>query len=45
VSQKDRKGSKCWNYFSSGHGKGEVDGEGVLLKREIRKERIKPQAR
>jgi hypothetical protein len=25
----------CWNYFASGHGKGEVDGAGALLKREI----------
>jgi len=34
----------CWNYFTFGHGKGEVDGEGVFLKCEIRKEQIKPQA-
>jgi hypothetical protein len=34
----------CWNYFASSHGKGEVDGEGVLLKHEICKEQIKPQA-
>jgi hypothetical protein len=34
----------CWNYFAFGHGKGEVDSEGVLLKREICKEQIKPQA-
>jgi hypothetical protein len=27
-----------WNYFSIGHGKGEVDGANALLKREIRKE-------
>jgi len=27
-----------WNYFATGHGKGEVDGVGVLLKREIKKE-------
>jgi hypothetical protein len=24
-----------WNFFASGHGKGEVDGAGVLCKREI----------
>ncbi len=30
-----------WNYFYIGHGKGEVDGAGALLKREIRKEHIK----
>ncbi len=34
----------CWNYFASGHGKGEVDGAGALLKWEICKEHIKPQA-
>jgi hypothetical protein len=33
-----------WNYFASGHGKGEVDGASVLLKCEICKEQIKPQA-
>jgi hypothetical protein len=31
-----------WNYFAMGHGKGEVDGAGVLLKRELRKEQLKP---
>jgi hypothetical protein len=31
-----------WNYFASGHGKGEVDGAGALLKRELRKEQMKP---
>jgi hypothetical protein len=30
----------CWNYFASGHGKGEVDGAGALLKREICKEEM-----
>jgi hypothetical protein len=35
----------CWNYFASGRGKGEVDGACALLKREICKEHIKPQAR
>jgi hypothetical protein len=34
----------CWNYFASGHGKGEVDGASALLKHEIRKEKIKPHA-
>jgi hypothetical protein len=29
-----------WNYFVIGHGKGEVDGVGALLKRELRKEKI-----
>lgn len=36
--------SMTWNYFASGHGKGEVDGCGALLKREIRKEQVKPNA-
>lgn len=31
-----------WNYFATGHGKGEVDGAGALFKRELRKEQIKP---
>jgi hypothetical protein len=31
-----------WNFFVSGHGKGEVDGIGALLKREVKKEQIKP---
>ena len=34
-----------WNYFASGHGKGEVDGAGALLKREVRKEQLKPHGR
>jgi hypothetical protein len=34
-----------WNYFAPGHGKGEVDGAGALLKRELSKEQIKPDAR
>jgi hypothetical protein len=34
-----------WNYFGSGHGKGEVDGASALLKRQIRIEQIKPQGR
>jgi hypothetical protein len=34
-----------WNYFATGHGKGEVDGAGALLKREVRKEQIKPDGR
>ena len=25
-----------WNYFASGHGKGEVDGAGALCKKEVR---------
>jgi hypothetical protein len=33
-----------WNYFAPGHGKGEVDGAGALLKRELSKEQIKPDA-
>jgi hypothetical protein len=28
-----------------GHGKGEVDGVGALLKREVQKEQIKPQCK
>jgi hypothetical protein len=31
-----------WNYFASGHGKGEVDGANALLKRELHKEQLKP---
>jgi hypothetical protein len=31
-----------WNYFASGHGKGEVDGVGALMKREVRTEQMKP---
>jgi hypothetical protein len=31
-----------WNYFAIGHGKGEVDDIRALLKREFRKEQIKP---
>jgi hypothetical protein len=31
-----------WNYFVTGHGKGEVDDTGALLKRKFRKEQIKP---
>lgn len=31
-----------WNYFAIGHGKGKVDGVGVLLKRVLLKEQIKP---
>jgi len=31
-----------WNYFAIGHGKGEVDGVGALLKRKLHKEQIKP---
>ncbi len=34
-----------WNYFASGHGKGEVDGAGALLKRELYKEQLKPNGR
>jgi hypothetical protein len=32
-----------WNFFAIGHGKGEVDGARVLLKREVQKEKIKSQ--
>jgi hypothetical protein len=31
----------CWNYFGSGHGKGEVDDAGALLKWEICTEQLK----
>ena len=34
-----------WNYFASGHGKGEVDGASAFLKRELYKEQIKPNGR
>ena len=30
-----------WNFFATGHSKGEVDGVGALLKRELRVEQIK----
>jgi hypothetical protein len=30
-----------WNYFTIGHGKGEVDGIGALFKCEVSKEQIK----
>jgi hypothetical protein len=33
-----------WNYFASGHGKGEIDGASALLKHEIHKEQFRPQA-
>jgi hypothetical protein len=33
-----------WNFFASGHGKGEVDGVSALCKREIRTEQMKPNA-
>jgi hypothetical protein len=32
-----------WNFFATGHGKGEVDGAGALFKREVCLEQIKPQ--
>ncbi len=35
----------CWNYFATSHGKEEIDSASALLKHEIRKEQIKPQAR
>ncbi len=31
-----------WNYFATRHDKGEVDGASVLMKRELRKEPLKP---
>jgi hypothetical protein len=34
-----------WNFFAIGHGKKEVDGVGVLFKREVQKEQIKPQGK
>jgi hypothetical protein len=34
-----------WNCFATSHGKGEVDGVGVLLKRKVQKEQIKPQGK
>jgi hypothetical protein len=34
-----------WNYFGLGHGKGEVDGAGALLKREIRMEQLEADGR
>jgi hypothetical protein len=32
------------SFFTTGHGKGEVDGVGAFLKREIKKEQMKPNA-
>jgi hypothetical protein len=32
----------CRNFFATGHGKGEVDGAGTLLKREVHKKQLKP---
>jgi hypothetical protein len=34
-----------WNFFVTGHGKGEVDGIGALLKHVVKKEQIKPNGR
>jgi hypothetical protein len=31
-----------WNFFATGHGKGEIDGVGTLFKCEVRKEQLKP---
>lgn len=31
-----------YNYFPSSHGKGEVDGAGILCKCEIRRKKVKP---
>ncbi len=42
--QRSKGVQMCWNYFTSGHGKGKVNGVGALLKSEIRKEQIKAQA-
>jgi hypothetical protein len=42
TSNSNPKGCQLvWNFFVSGHGKGEVDGVGALLKREVKKEQIK----
>jgi hypothetical protein len=32
-----------WNFFATSHGKGKVDGTKAVLKKEVRKEQIKPQ--
>ncbi len=34
-----------WNFFAKGHGKGEVDKVGALLKCEVNKKQIKPNGR
>jgi hypothetical protein len=34
-----------WNFFTTSHGKGELDGARALLKREIKKEQIKLQGK
>jgi hypothetical protein len=34
-----------WNFFATGHGKGEVDKVGALVKHEVRKKQIKPTRR
>ncbi len=31
-----------WNYFATGHNKGEVDGIRALLKQDLKKEQLKP---
>jgi hypothetical protein len=35
----------AWNFFATSHGKGEVDGARALLKKEVQKEKIKPQGK
>jgi len=34
-----------WNFFATGHGKGEVNGARALLKWEVQKKQIKPQGK
>jgi len=31
-----------WNFFTTDHGKGEMDGAGTLFKHEVKKEQLKP---
>jgi len=42
--EKPKGVNMSWNYFANGHGKEEVDNVSALLKYEIHKEQIKPQA-
>jgi hypothetical protein len=35
----------AWNFFATGHGKGEVDGTRALLKREVERSKSSPKAK
>jgi hypothetical protein len=34
----------CWNFFETGHGKGEHDGAGACIKRALRRYQLNPHA-